>query len=270
MLNKLLLSFNLEHFPANDFQSSISKEESAAIAVQGLNALIEMLERRQAKATFFVANDFLVHCQKHLKMLLANGHEVACHGFDHSDNYLQMPKEVAVKKLSAAKNNIEEILSCKVLGFRAPRMQLLPKEILKEVGFSYDASLNPIFLPGHYNNFRKLRMAFKEKGIAVMPVSATPFFRFPFSSVFFKSLGLSYSKICSRFCLIDLDFLHLYFHPWDFAEVERKQFPKMPWYMLRNNGNKALDKLEKYIIWCAGKNIDTVTISKYLLDKGLI
>jgi len=270
MPNRLILSFDLEHFPAFEFQGKRFEKQSIELALQGLDSLTKMLAGHFVKATFFVTYDFSLHCRKQLRELLDAGHEIACHGYNHADNYLAMENEEAIRQLRNARTSLGNDLGCRIIGFRAPRMQLLPKNIVAKAGFSYDSSLNPIFLPGHYNNFFRPRKPFRKRGVATMPASATPLFRMPFSFVFFKNFGLGYAKLCSRLCLSDSDFLHVYFHPWDFAEIQRNEFKKVPWYMLRNNGAKTLNALEKYLKWCAGKGIEARTISQYLKEKELL
>jgi len=270
MPKNLLLSFDLEPFPAEHFGHGMTEKKAAQLSKKGLSSLLKMLQRNDVKATFFVTSNFSKHCKKELKQLLSKGNEIACHGFKHEDDYLSMPSAKASKRLSSARLSLEKAFKSKILGFRAPRMQLLSPETVSKAGFSYDSSLHPTFLPGYYNNFLKPRHPFRNGKIAVMPASVAPIVRAPFTFVFFKNLGLGYAKLCSELCLLDSNFLHIYFHPWDFANVNQSKFPKIPWYMLRNNGKATLKALEAYIKWCKKKGLKTKTISQYLNERDLI
>ncbi len=264
-MQSLLLTFDLERFIlAEDFCQNFGKTQSTQIAIEGLENLISLLEDCNARATFFVSYDFSQSCKKQLKHLVKLGNEIALHGYSHSDNYAEMPKDDAIEIISSAKKNLEKTFSVKVNGFRAPRMRGPSNSVLRQCGLSFDSSLHPTFLPGSYNNFFKPRKPFTVKGVTVVPVSVVPLLRLPFSWVFFRNFGLRLSKMCSKLALLDCNFLNLYFHNWEFANLASKQFPQIPRLFLRNSGENLGGMLKAYIGWCRQQGLAEQTISEFL------
>ncbi len=264
-MRSLLLTFDIERFIlGEDFVKGISKEQSTQIALSGLDNLVSFLEDCNVKATFFVSSDFSSCCRKQLLQLAKQGNEIALHGYGHSNTYAAMPKRKAVERISSAKKKLEKDFSTKVRGFRAPRMRRVDSSILRECGLSYDSSLHPTYLPGSYNNFRKPRNLFSENSVTVVPVSVVPLLRLPFSWVFFRNFGTGYAKLCSRLALLGTNFLNLYFHNWEFAELKREQFPQIPWLFMRSMGDKLGRMLINYTAWCRSKGIEIQTISEFL------
>jgi len=264
-MRSLLLTFDIEPFVlGEDFDKSLEKEQSNKIALEGLDALASLLKGIDAKATLFVSYDFSKLCKNQLKELAGQGNEIALHCYSHSDNYAEMPREKAVERIKAAKKGLEKAFSTTVNGFRAPRMQAFDRSILSEAGFSYDSSLHPTYLPGYYNNFFSPRNVFSDKGIKVVPVSVSPVLRLPFSWFFFRNFGLGYAKACSNLSLFGTNFLNLYFHNWEFADLKKKIFPKIPGYFLRNSGKSLASMLRDYVEWSKKNGIEAKTISEFL------
>ena len=146
-------------------------------------------------------------------------------------------------------------------GFRAPRLRRPKYKILVKLGLKYDSSLNPTFLPGTYNNFFSKRRDFVEDGIKVMPASVVPLIRFPLFWLSFHTLNSGLLKFLTRLSLINMKFLCLYFHPWEFVDVKSYKIPRL---FLRKTGNEMLEILENYLKWCLKKGLKSETIDGYL------
>lgn len=264
-MKSLLLTFDLESFtlPA-ELGYNISKDEADRVALEGLKKLAGFLEAGDVQATFFLSLDFSKICQKQVKALIGKGHELALHGFDHSDNYSKMNSGEATKKLCAAKADLENMFGVEVKGFRAPRLQAPKPEVLLKCGFAYDSSSSSTFVPGRYNHFFWPRTVFNNQGIKEVPISVTPVARLPFSWFFFRNLGLGYSKFCTRLALLNTDFVNIYFHNWEFTELNKSHFPKVPKRFLKNTGSTLNKSLLEYVAWCKGKQIESRTISQFL------
>jgi polysaccharide deacetylase family protein (PEP-CTERM system associated) len=86
-----------------------------------------------------------------VKEMQADGHEVACHGYEHLEVAQQSPDEF-LADVTRAKDLLEQIIGEKVKGYRAPdfsigRRTLWAFESLVEAGFEYDSSVMPVRHP---------------------------------------------------------------------------------------------------------------------------
>ncbi len=66
---------------------------------------------------------------------------------------------------------LERISRTPVKGFRMPRLQPVSMDALAQAGYTYDASLNPTWLPGRYNNRRRPRHVHLQENMWIMPTS---------------------------------------------------------------------------------------------------
>jgi len=71
---------------------------------------------------------------------------------------------------------------------------------------------------------------------------------------------LIYSKFCTSFSLLDSDYINIYFHPWEFVELNKFNISKM---IKRNTGNQNIIKLNKYLNWIS-KKTEAITINNFL------
>jgi len=250
---KILLTFDLEEFNLPlEYNISLKKSEQFTIPKQGLDNLLKLLEKYNIKATFFTTAEF---AKKYPLMLLelSKNHEIACHGLFHSS--------CSLDEIKLAKTQIEKITDKKITGFRAPKFQFSQIQELKNLGFEYDSSIHPIWLPGRYFNIYKKRNLHKIGGIIEIPPSTLPVFRFPIFWLAFKNFPLLYSKIFTKINSMFSDYTMLVFHPWEFENLDNIKIPK---YIKK----PVLKKLEKYIKFCIKNNYAFLTIS-YYLQKSL-
>jgi peptidoglycan-N-acetylglucosamine deacetylase len=109
---------------------------------RGLPRIVELLDRLQIEATFFVPGWTAEAHPEQVRDLRAHGHEIAHHGFQHA---------IAPAKLSAAEQRedlqkgVEAIATCigePPRGFRSPAWQMTPATftLLGEFGMTYDSS----------------------------------------------------------------------------------------------------------------------------------
>jgi hypothetical protein len=150
----------------------------------------------------------------------------------------------------------------KIFGFRAPVFQRPNYDILRKLGFLYDSSVNPTFIPGNYNYFFNSRKIKNHNGLYVVPLSVSPIVRLPLFWVAFRVLGLIYAKIVTMLNFIDLKFVHLVFHSWEFVDLENDK--NLPFLYRKNSGKKLESMLVNYIKWLKAKNVNFITIKEYL------
>jgi peptidoglycan/xylan/chitin deacetylase (PgdA/CDA1 family) len=258
----LTLCIDLEEFNlSNEFGVSISREDAYKISKEGLVFLYNLLEEFKIKSTFFCNENIAKAFPELLKSLAKSGHEIALHGI------IENWKADVVVELKRQKSIIQNITEKEIYGFRSHKLIYLPSDVLRKAGLIYDNSLHPTYVPGRYCNVFSPRRTYVEDGIIRIPISVTPLFRLPFSWVWFRNLGLWYVKFCSQVSYLDQDYVNIYFHSWDFANVENWPLKWRYKFLLHNSGDKMLAMLTNYLNWCKGEGIRIITMFGYINEK---
>lgn len=261
------LSFDLEEFDLpKEYDILIKDKKSYEESFEGTKKILKLLDRLSLKATFFITSKFALKYPALIKNI-SKKHEIALHGYKHDSNYQKMSNSEAFEELYTAKKEIEKIISKKIYGFRAPRMMPPSFKVLKKIGIIYDSSLHPTYVPGRYNHFFDNRRIKVEEGIIQVPVSVTPLAKLPFTWLWFRNLGLNYSKLCTKLSLLGNDYVSIYFHPWEFQNLEKY---RIPFYIKRNTGLILEKNLKSYLNWCLEKGFKFISISDYLKSKGIL
>jgi len=257
----LLLTFDLEQFVVPiERKIAYNVEELFRVSYNGTHKIIKLLDKHQITSTFFTTYEYALKYPSLIEKIIENNHEIALHGYSHLHNYKTMTERNAFRYLKEAKFCLEKKFNITIKGFRAPRLAAPTTSLLKRLGFIYDSSLHPTFVPGRYFNLLKQRNVFRDN-IWEVPISVTPL-RFPFSWFWFKNFGLTYSKLCTVAHLRSSDYVNIYFHPWEFEDVNLNRI--LPDLSLRNNGVKLLKILNKYVEWTKIKELKATAICNYL------
>lgn len=267
-MKTLLLSYDVEQFPAKEFGIPLEEDVAFENGRAGLGRLADLLCKRGWTSTFFVTSEFAERYMRDLRALLKDGHELAMHGVSHDDHYERMQPAFARDRIGDAHTKMESMFKTRVHGFRGPRMSRPPYAVLRECGFTYDSSLHPTWIPGRYNHFLSRRSVHEKDGITIVPVSVTPLLRMPASWVWFRSLGLSYAQLCSRLAAIDQDFLHLYWHPWEFAESPVSPFGVAQRIVFGGCGESNLQRFARFVEWAERRGFVCSTITNYLARES--
>ena len=256
-MKHILLTFDLEEFDLSlEFGQSISQKQMFEISKKGLESLLVLLSKHELQATFFTTANFAKHNEELIKIISKEGHEIASHGYDHSDSYTE-----DISKIELAKQEIEKIIGKKIHGFRAPRFEIKNISGLSRFGFSYDSSLHPTFIPGRYINLNKKRTVHKIGDITEIPLSTLPLFRLPIFWLAFKNLPITYAKIFAKINSLFSDYTMLYFHPWEFSRIRQFNLPR---YINNIDGLELLRKLEKYIVFCKKQGYNFIKVRDFL------
>ena len=235
-MNEILLTFDVEEFDLPlEYGIAISNDEQMNIGKKGLNAINEILEDGDIHCTLFTTASFALRFPENI-LALSQRHEIASHTFFHSSF-----KQDDLKNSLLA---LENITSKKVFGLRMPRMKKINVAWIKEAGYKYDSSINPTWIPGRYNNLSKPRTLFIESGLPKIPVSVTPNFRIPLFWLSFKNLPYSYFKKIALQTLKNDGYLSLYFHPWEFTDLNNYKLSEI---IKRQSGIELLIKLKRLI-----------------------
>ena len=255
----LLLSFDIEEFDLpEEYQIQVSNEEKYEISRQGTCRILNLCNANCIKATFFVTGNFARRFPEIIRDMAINGHEIASHGMAHSS--------FAVTHLAESKAVLEEISGCRVNGFRMARLAPVAKNDILNADFHYESSLNPVWLPGRYNNFRAPLRPFKEEcGLWQFPVSALPGLRFPLFWLSFKNLPLMLYTSMAKFSLHRCGMFNLYSHPWEYVRAAAAPKWHIPRYITRHAGEVQAERLE-YLINQLRPVGNFMTFSRYLRE----
>lgn len=255
-MKRVLLTFDVEEFDSLfDFDYPSEEDDIFSISKQGMDNLMKLLNKLDIRATFFTTAKFASKYPKLIKEI-GKKNEIACHGYSHSDSYKR-----DISKIESAKKEIERIIKKKVLGFRAPRFEMKKISSLFDIGFFYDSSIHPTFVPGRYIHLFEDRKIHKIGEITEIPLSVLPLVRFPIFWLAFKNLPFLYSKVFAKINFLSSDYLMLLFHSWEFADLSRIKLPR---YMKKKNGEEFLKMLEGYLIYLKKIGCTFSTISEYL------
>jgi peptidoglycan/xylan/chitin deacetylase (PgdA/CDA1 family) len=268
----LHLTFDMEEFFGNQFGLGMPMKKMYELSMPGTERLVDLAARLQFRATFFFTLKFAEFCPGALSSIIAQGHEIACHGYHHDHDYSSMPEEESRDYIKRSKCGLEDMTGQAIRGFRAPQFYHPSHTLLGELGFEYDSSLHPTIFnvnkrlkrfliggsgaaspaEGEADNRISLnsRRPFFHQGILVVPVTVTPWGRLPFSWVWFRNAGLGYAKLCTRLTMLSEQYVHLYFHPYDFSDLDRPPFNQvLSRSFVRNTGMEFLAGLEAFVHW---------------------
>jgi hypothetical protein len=260
-MKSILLTFDVEEFDLpREYNQEISEKEMFEISKQGLTQIISLLDKYKIKATFFTTASFAKRFPTLLKKI-SQKHEIACHGYEHSDSYIK-----DISKIQRAKSEIEKIIGKQIKGFRAPRFEISDISLLSGLGFSYDSSINPTFIPGRYMNLLKNRKIHKIGEIIEVPLSALPIIRFPLFWLTFKKFPLNSAKLFTKLNFLSSSYTMHVFHLWEFADLS--EF-KIPTYIKKPHSTQLLNKLESYITFCKKQGYVFESVGDYLNHNNL-
>jgi len=231
--------------------------------------VLDLLRQFGIKATFFIVADVTQHYPGLVDAIMEEGHEIACHGLDHSCTIHPKTKQplLSQEQFEAdtlhAKQILEKQFGGKVIGYRAPNALIggWMIDTLERLGFTYDSSVSVNSLynktdsslrnvssspyhpltgnlePGGSDNFIEYPWAYWDILGWKVPTSGGPMLRFLGSHVILKGLKQSLKRGDTIF----------YFHPLDIAQ---EKFPnigrKRPLYWIIRG--KVVEKRIKHII----------------------
>jgi peptidoglycan/xylan/chitin deacetylase (PgdA/CDA1 family) len=255
-MKTVLLSFDLEEFDMPlEYGKSIDFSDQIRVSAEGTSTILDILLHNNIKATFFSTVVFATHAASLVKRIIDEGHELASHGFFHS--------AFEEKHLLESKVELERLSGRSVDGFRMARMMPVSDQAIQNAGYLYNSSLNPVYLPGRYNNFFKPRTRFVTDKLIQLPASATPIVRFPLFWLSFHNLPLwLYKTACVRTITND-GYLNSYFHPWEFTDLKNPAYG-LPAFVSKNSGRDMSRRFENLLGWMKEKKYSFSTIRDFL------
>jgi hypothetical protein len=248
---KVLLSFDIEEFdvPA-EYGIDLPFAEQIRISREGTETILRLLSHRKIKATFFTTVVFAQQEQPLIRRIISEGHELGSHGWFHS--------RFNISDLEKSRNELTGMFGVDIHGFRMARMMEVDSAAIRDAGYKYNSSLNPVYLPGRYNNFFLTRTAFDRNGLFHLPASATPILRLPLFWLSFHHLPTwMYRAACARTMRHD-GYLNIYFHPWEFSDLSK--ISGLPSLITRRSGDVMVKRFDSWVSWmeCKGYSFETL------------
>ena len=116
--------------------------------VRNTERILEMLDERDSKGTFFVQGRVAETFPALVQRLVQEGHEVQSHGYSHRPLYAMGPAALR-DELERARKTVEDAAGTRVTAFRAQDFSIVARNLwaldtLAEVGFEIDSSIFPM------------------------------------------------------------------------------------------------------------------------------
>ena len=237
----IFLSFDTEEFdlPCEHGVDYDPIGQGMEVSKYGIERILDMLKEERVWATFFCTTNFATHAPEIMERILKDGHEVASHGCNHLN---PQPKD-----LKESKKQLEALTGQQVYGYRQPRMFPVSNEELERLGYHYNSSLNPAFIPGRYMHISEPRTPFWRGKVLQIPASVTPWFRFPLFWLSLHNLPMWLYKRWARWTWQHDGHFVLYNHPWEFYPLKELKGLKIPYIIKRNSGEALLERLRELI-----------------------
>ena len=235
----LLLSFDVEEFDLpEEYGVAVPEAERIGVAQDGMARILDVLETAGVRATMFITGYFAERSPELLRRMVSGGHEIASHGLNHT--------RFEPVHLAQSKALLERLAGAEVVGFRMARLAPVAKSEIVAAGYRYESSMNPIFLPGRYNNLCKPLLPFQESdgsGLWQYPISAVPWVRFPLFWLSFKNLPLWLYTSLACFSARRTGYYNMYSHPWEYSPLSREPKWNVPKYITRHAGDGQASRL---------------------------
>lgn len=258
----IALSFDTEEFdvPKEHGVDYDHIKQGMEVSRIGITRILDCLRGNDVRATFFCTANFAENAPEIIQRIMQEGHEVACHGCDHWE-----PKATDFEQ---SKLRVEKVAGREVYGYRQPRMFPVDEKEIKRMGYKYNSSLNPAFIPGRYMHLTTPRTCFMKDGVLQIPASVTPWLRIP---LFWLSLHnfpeWLYHKLVLRTLRHD-GYFNTYFHPWEFYELKEHPELKMPFIIKNHSGKEMTQRLDRLIKMLKNNNCEFITYNELAERKS--
>lgn len=177
-----ILTVNLEdYFQVGPLSGVISQkywDRFETRVEQNTLATLDLLERHNAKATFFTVGWIADQARDIVAEVSRRGHEVASKGYFHRAIHQMSPEEFRADAVRS-RNALERACGHEVRGYRIARgwfakSDLWALDILAEEGFVYDSSLRQIGRVGSLDRHERVAHCRRTKGgtIWALPISS--------------------------------------------------------------------------------------------------
>ena len=147
--HRAAFSFDIEDWHHSELHHVGDARAEESIVARGTEAILDLLARHGWRSTFFVLGDVVRDHPALVRRMVAEGHELACHGMSHRPLWRATPESFRAE-LREFRAVVEGVLGgFPVTGFRAPTFSIdrsnpWALEVLREEGYHYDSSVFPM------------------------------------------------------------------------------------------------------------------------------
>jgi polysaccharide deacetylase family protein (PEP-CTERM system associated) len=140
-----------EHFQVQAMERTVRRQDwnrRASRVEASTNRILDLFAAHEAKATFFTLGWVAERHPSLVRRIVAEGHELASHGYEHIRVDAQTPAEFRAD-VARTKAILEDLGGVPVNGYRAATFSIGRKNMwafdeLAEAGYTYSSSINPI------------------------------------------------------------------------------------------------------------------------------
>ena len=190
---------------------------------RNIDTILELLDRANTQATFFTLGWIAERYPQIIRLIVAQGHELASHGYAHDRANEQQPAAFSADVV-LAKAILEDAGGCAVSGYRAPSFSIgtanrWAYDCLAEAGYRYSSSTYPI-AHDHYGDPDGHRFAHDVGGgMLEVPVTTARLMRKNWPAGgggYFRLMPYAVSRwLIRRVNTSDGQAAVFYFHPWE-------------------------------------------------------
>lgn len=147
--HRAAFSFDIEDWHHSELNPVGDARPEESIVAKGTEAILDLLQRHGWRSTFFVLGDVVRDHPGLIRRMVAEGHELACHGMSHRPLWRATPDGFR-SELREFRTLVEAVLGdFPVIGFRAPTFSIdrsnpWALDVLREEGYRYDSSVFPM------------------------------------------------------------------------------------------------------------------------------
>jgi len=223
-----------DYFQVSAFDGHIQRSQWDSLphrVLRNTNIILDLFAAHNIQATFFVLGWVAERYPELVRRIVAEGHELASHGYGHERATRQSRLEFS-EDIHKAKSILEDLGAIAVKGYRAPsysinKSNLWVHDELLEAGYQYSSSIYPV-KHDLYGIPDAPRFAYKcENGLLEIPITTTQFAgkNLPAGGGgFFRLYPYVLSrKIIQRVNQQDQQAAIFYFHPWEIDPQQPKQ-----------------------------------------------
>ncbi len=228
-----ILTFDIEEWYLYGHNNNNSTSYYLPILDKYLRQLLDLLESRNFKATFFCLGKVAKEYPEVIKLIAEHKHEIGCHSNDH-----QWLTGLSCKELQSdtkeSINILEDITGEKIRSYRAPAFSITESnkwafDILAENGIERDSSIFPVSrdfggFPS-FNHKNPVKISFNGTTIKEFPISTT--------NILGREIAYSgggYFRMMPywliRRSLLKSDYGMIYLHIRDFDKEQKMTFNK--------------------------------------------
>jgi polysaccharide deacetylase family protein (PEP-CTERM system associated) len=217
-----------DYFQVAAFADKVQREDWDSFPCrveQNLDRILSMFAEHGVTATFFILGWIAERYPRAIQRIVAGGHEVASHGYEHERVHAQEP-EAFRKDISRTRRILEDVSGQRVKGYRAASFSIDERslwafDILAEEGYAYSSSVYPI-KHDHYGMPCAPRFAYRpseKHRLLEVPISTLSMFNRNIPSGgggYFRLLPYRFSRWALRqIAEKDRKPIVFYFHPWE-------------------------------------------------------